>query len=368
MKSFAFLAIGVILLIPHTVSYGETSKKLISVDILGVISQDSNNGVIFDKHHSDLETLPIGFKSMHLVMESNPDSSIDNIDAIEYPLYSTKFPQERIIRYDSQIANRLISYVQYNLDEIPRSDFLNDVNLEDAEIRLTIDFASLTYDKYLVFLHACSDNIEGNALDVDSLTWDARPCQTYDPIESMVIERNMLPRIIYFDVHDDLQTKISQHKKMITFALEAVPLDETSTIDRDAIYENLFKNFRLSDFGLSEKTINDGSYRGTIYPEDIPSDVYFQLFGHSVENKPMYVEINNFKLSKLDIIDPYGGIIRVGSNTYTDTGKPILIIKNNTSPSALSNSLTFFFTAMLPSIGAILSGIYIIVNKQKKNM
>ena len=69
------------------------------------------------------------------------------------------------------IEEQLISYIRFNLTEIPTSDFFNDVSVDSAKLSL-VAISTTTSDRYFATISSCSNNSWSAA----SMTWKTRIC------------------------------------------------------------------------------------------------------------------------------------------------------------------------------------------------
>jgi hypothetical protein len=131
-------------------------------------------------------------------------------------------------------GEQLISYIRFNLSDIPNSDLLNDVSVNSAELTLVGISTFGSPDRYFVTVSSCFDN----SWSESSMNWETRVCRNHtEGQDSVIVINDTLPKVYSWDVTPGISTAKHGGHSQITFVVTGFPLTYT-TKRRDIVQTN----------------------------------------------------------------------------------------------------------------------------------
>lgn len=142
---------------------------------------------------------------------------------------------------DSNKVKQAITYIKFSLDEIPQSNFWDDVTVNSSELKLFLNSIWTDDDdeQFLVTVSSCSNN-QWSEKDI---TWNNRVCDNHSEImgqDSIVITRSDVPNFFSWDVVNSIQRAKINNNSEITFLITVFPVEEDSVNDPN---EEEYRNF-----------------------------------------------------------------------------------------------------------------------------
>jgi hypothetical protein len=132
-------------------------------------------------------------------------------------------------------VERDISYIRFNLSDIPNSDLSNDISVNSAELRLVAISTIGSPERYFVTVSSCSDNSWSAA----NMTWNNRICRDHiEGQDSVIVGTNdTWPKVYSWDVTPAVSSAKHSGLSRITFVVTGFPLTYTEG-ERDIIQTN----------------------------------------------------------------------------------------------------------------------------------
>ena len=125
---------------------------------------------------------------------------------------------------DSSEVKNVISFLKFNVEEMPDSDFMQDVSIDSAELELFIQTIQRgDADRLLVTVSYCIPN---EPWSESKITWNEKPCEIDDfkGEDTVLVEREKLPAEFSWDVTRSVTDSKDKKFPNVTYAISAIPL------------------------------------------------------------------------------------------------------------------------------------------------
>lgn len=122
----------------------------------------------------------------------------------------------------------MVSYLKFDISQIPRSDLMHDIIIDSAQMRLLVQSANGSA-KLLVTASYCPTN----NWTAGEVTWEKRLCNQNNilrGVDSVVVDYSTLPDVYTLDVLGGLASAIRADSSKITFGVTAFPLSPIPSV------------------------------------------------------------------------------------------------------------------------------------------
>lgn len=134
-----------------------------------------------------------------------------------------------------------ISYFTVDTSKIPQTDLTRKLVIDSVELGLLANFAENSSQKYSTTVGICVDGFENEILNIarkekndqffTSNYYDTSMCRIVAPQDTVVIDRNDLPKLYGWDVTGVTSFLLEKKVSSILFVVTSIPIDENKQID-----------------------------------------------------------------------------------------------------------------------------------------
>jgi hypothetical protein len=122
----------------------------------------------------------------------------------------------------------IMSYLKFDLTSIPKSNSLENVDIDSAKLRLLVSSASGNQSKFFITANSCTDD---NWSDT-KITYDNRVCpdpKSFKGEDSIVVNTSALPQVSNWDVSNSVINATNNNQIQITYVITSFVISK----DRD---------------------------------------------------------------------------------------------------------------------------------------
>ncbi len=203
-----------------------------------------------------LGNIPFSYgESTKIVFTPSDDASVDE-DAPDEVFGYYEYLAGGFSNSNDQLKGKFkktLSYLKFDISNIPDSDLFNTININSVELRLLIQTDWANSEHFIVTSYSCLDNTWSE----DTITWNNRNCKNINTElhgeDSKIVNTEEFPNSYVWDVTSGIIQARENNLDEITLVISALPMEDIEILQFTDSIEKKISSANLIWFWSGEK-------------------------------------------------------------------------------------------------------------------